>query len=238
MMPNFSAKNVFQVIDPFISRILLRVLTSYFSWSPLISATWSSSKPSTWRTVSKYGKSQCIDYLWARCSSHNACLMKKAFSKTLLQKPPSRLTFMVCIPGKIIEKFTCNEWYEYSREGKETEISRFMVVKWTRNEKILHLTLLITSAQISNLSYSYGYQSFSGLLLRGRADNTINSVFLGLKTISRVIQDWFVFRYFLWFSKDSRHFLNQSDSNLKPTASWLLAFSRALRNLHVLTLIG
>ena len=35
--------------------------------------------------------------------------MEKAFSKTLLQKPPSRLTFMVYIPGKIIEKFTCNK---------------------------------------------------------------------------------------------------------------------------------
>ena len=42
-------------------------------------------------------------------TSHNACLMKKAFSKTLLQKPPRRLTFMVCIPGKIIEKFTCSK---------------------------------------------------------------------------------------------------------------------------------
>ena len=34
---------------------------------------------------------------------------EKSFFKTLLQKPPSRLTFMVCIPGKIIEKFTCNK---------------------------------------------------------------------------------------------------------------------------------
>ena len=82
--------------------------------------------------------------------------MKKTFSKTLLQKPPRRLTFMVCIPGKIIEKFTCNKkkklWDEYSREGKETEISRFMVVTWTRNQKILHLTLQITSAQIEETS--------------------------------------------------------------------------------------
>ena len=35
---------------------------------------------------------------------------------------------------------------------------------------------------------------------------------------------------------NSRHFLNQSDATLTPSASWLPAFSRALGSLRVLTL--
>ena len=55
--------------------------------------------------------------------------------------------------------------------------------------------------------------------------------------MSKLIRDRFGFASFssLIGLKVSRHLLNQSDAKRKPTASWPLAFSRASRNLLVLT---
>ena len=55
--------------------------------------------------------------------------------------------------------------------------------------------------------------------------------------MSKVIRDYFVFALlrFVIGPENSRHSLNQSDSKLQSSATWLLVFSRASSNLLVFT---
>ena len=55
--------------------------------------------------------------------------------------------------------------------------------------------------------------------------------------MSKAIRDYFGFALFLQVigPKDSHHFLDQSDSKLKPFATWTPAFSRASGSLLVFT---
>ena len=58
--------------------------------------------------------------------------------------------------------------------------------------------------------------------------------------MSKVIRDCIGFALLCPVSglENSRHLLNQSDTKLKPIATWLLAFSRALGWLHAFTSIS
>ena len=68
--------------------------------------------------------------------------------------------------------------------------------------------------------------------------NSKNENNSGWRSLSKVIWDCIGFALLLcdWSSKNSRHSLNQSDSNRKIVTTWLPVFSRALGSLLVFTL--
>ena len=64
---------------------------------------------------------------------------------------------------------------------------------------------------------------------------TRNTLRAGFNWVSKVVCFGFALLRTLIGSKNSRHFLNQSDAKLKSIVTWSHAFSRAWRRLHVFT---